>query len=453
MATSLPSQSQPREAPMRSIFAAVPVSFLLPTVLSAVLAAPSPTQAQATSEECTAGVASGKATTDGRPLLWKTRDAGATNNEVIWNTSGKHHFVSVITAGDPGSSWMGVNEKGFAIINTASSDLGSGRPTTARAAPAQPGLGNGTLMARALAECATVEEFEALLKATNPIGRQTATNFGVIDATGAAAFFETADDRYWRYDAANTEKGYILRTNFAIHGAREGLLARPYSMDRYLQTDELVRDFFLTERIDFKEIVKHQIRSFGDADGNLVPLPITGSYDGHPRGYFPHDHSINRSSSVSFAVIQGVLPGEDARLSTMWTILGQTSTGILVPYWPVGATPAEADGPETAPLNDAANRIKKELYEPVPAEAVGPEGQQARPTYINTLALQDENGDGIWKITLPVEDSIIAEAERKLEAWRASGPDVEVMLETERTMTARALATLERAYQYLTGRR
>jgi hypothetical protein len=438
---------------MRRIYAGAPVSLLLPALLSALVAAPIPGFAQLSSEECTAGVASGKATTDGRPLLWKTRDAGATDNEVIWNTSGKIPFVSVITAGEPGSSWMGVNEKGFAIINTVSSDLAPARGGTPDTAPEQPGLGNGTLMARALGECATVEEFEALLKATNAAGRQTATNYGVIDATGAAAFFETAPNRYWRYDAANTEKGYILRTNFAINGTRASPQERPYSMDRYLETDQLMRGFFLTDRIDFKEIVKYQIRSFGDADGNLVPLPITGSYDGHPRGYFPHTSSINRASSVSFAVIQGVLAGEDARLSTMWAIVGQPSTGIVVPYWPVGATPAEADGPKTAPLNDVANRIKKELYEPVPAGAVGPDGRPVRSTYFNTLALQDEKGDGIWKVMLPVEDSIIAESERRLAGWRASGPNPPAMLETERTMTARALATLERAYQYLTARR
>jgi hypothetical protein len=438
---------------MRTAVTAAPAALSALTALLALFSIPSGAPAQSALEECTAGVASGKATSDGRPLLWKTRDAGATDNEVIWNTSGKYHFVSVITAGQPGSSWMGVNEKGFAIINTVSSDLAparSGAPETARE---QPGLGNGTLMARVLGECATVEEFEALLKATNATGRQTATNYGVIDATGAAAFFETAPDRYWRYDAANTEKGYILRTNFAINGARKDIHERPYSMDRYLQTDQLVRGFFLTDRIDFKEIVKQQIRSFGDPDGNLVPLPITGSYDGHPRGFFPHASSINRSSSVSFAVIQGVLPGEDARLSTMWALLGQPSTGIVVPYWPVGATPAEADGAATAPLNDVANRIKKELYEEMAPGAVGPDGRQARPTYFNTLALQDENGDGIWRIMLPVEDSIIAESERRLSGWRASGPDVGAMLETERTMTARALATLERAYQHLTGRR
>lgn len=412
-------------------------------VLAALAVATSPCAAQDSLEECTAGVASGKATTDGRPLLWKTRDASALHNEVIWNTSGKYRFVSVITAGSPESSWMGVNEKGFAIINTQSSDL----------TPAKSGPGNGELMAEALGTCATVEEFEALLKATNVPGRRTATNFGVIDATGAAAFFETAGHRYWRYDAANTEKGYILRTNFAIHGARDSLHERPYSMDRYLETDQLMLGFYRTGGIDFKEIVKSQVRSFGNAKGNLVPLPITGSYDGHPAGYYPNNSSINRNSSVSFAVIQGVLSGEDPRLSTMWTILGQPSSGILVPYWPVGPTPAAADGPETAPLDDVANEIRSELYAEPGPKAVAGNGTAQRPLFINTWDLRDENGNGIWKITLPVEDSIVAESQRRLAVWRASGPDTTAMLGTERTMAARALAALQKAYAYLKGGR
>lgn len=415
------------------------VPFLLPALalLPGLLLAPLTGAAQEELEECTAGVASGKATADGRPLLWKTRDASATDNEVIWNTSGRYHFVSVISAGFTDSSWMGVNEKGFAIINTQSSDLEAG----------DAGPGNGTFMTIALRECATVEEFQALLDATNEEGRRTATNYGVLDATGAAAFFETAGHEYWRYDAADTEKGYILRSNFAINGQR-GLHDRPGSLDRYLQTERLMVDFFATERIDFKEIVREQVRSFGDAQGNLVPLPITGSYGGWEPGFYPHNSSINRSSSVSFAIIQGVLETEDARLSTMWTILGQPSTGILVPYWPVGPTPPEADGPETAPLNEMANRIRRELYPA--AEMEGSGDSPARPLHINTLKLQDAQGEGIWKITLPAEDSIIADAERLLEQWRATGVDPATMMETQRTLAARALDTLERAYEYLT---
>lgn len=409
----------------------------LVAVVAALILLPSnDIPAQDPFEECTAGVASGRATTDGRPLLWKTRDASATNNEVIWNTSGTHHFVSVISAGDESSSWMGVNERGFSIINTLSMDLSAG----------STGMHNGLFMAHALRECATVDEFEELLKETNETGRRTNTNYGVIDATGAAAFIETAGNEYWRYDAEDTEKGYILRTNFARNGDRSEA-DPPYSMDRYLQTEQLMIDFYRTDKIDFKEIVKIQVRSFGNSEGTLVDLPFTGTIEGHERGYFPHNHSINRNSTVSFSAIQGVLSDEDARLSTMWTILGQPSTGITVPYWPVGETPAEANGPETAPLCDAANQIRQELYEEF--ENPDPAAERVRPLFINTLELMDEHGDGIWKITMPVEDSIIAESERSLERWRASGINVAEMLEIEQEMASWALMTIQRAHEYL----
>jgi hypothetical protein len=416
----------------------VPVQLFgfLSLVIPLAILPPQDKPAQEPLEECTAGVASGRATTDGRPLLWKTRDTSATNNEVIWNTSGRYGFVSVISAGSPSSSWMGVNEKGFAIINTASGDLPSG----------STGMGNGTFMAYALQRCATVAEFEDLLKETNRVGRRTSTNYGVIDATGAAAFFETAGQQYWRFDAADTEKGYILRTNFAVNGDRSRG-DPPGSMDRYLQTEQLMIDFYRTDKIDFKEIVKIQVRSFGNSDGELVDLPFTGTIEGHERGYYPNNSSINRNTSVSFAVIQGVLSGEDPRLSTMWTILGQPSTGITVPYWPVGETPPEADGPDTAPLSDAANQIKRELYEEY--ENPDPSARRIRPLFINTLELRDENGEGIWKVIMPAEDSIIAESERSLETWRSSGVDPAEMLEVEGRMSRWALAVIQRAYQYL----
>ena len=42
------------------------------------------------SEGCTVGVASGRATPDGRPLLWKTRDGSAMNNEVYYRIKSCH---------------------------------------------------------------------------------------------------------------------------------------------------------------------------------------------------------------------------------------------------------------------------------------------------------------------------------------------------------------------------
>jgi hypothetical protein len=133
----------------------------------------------------------------------------------------------------------------------------------------------------------------------------------------------------------------------------------------------------------------------------------------------------------------------------MWTILGQPSTGILVPYWPVGETPPEANGPNTAPLADVANRIKEELYEEF--EDADPTALRVRPLFINTAELQDENGEGIWKDMMPLEDSIIAASEEALDSWRSSGLDTAEMLETERYMARRALEGVKRALRYLTG--
>lgn len=78
---------------------------------------------------------------------------------------------------------MGVNEHGFAIINSAISDL----PTN------KQGIGNGALMKTVLGSCKTVVQFENYLKSTNKTGRATQANFAVMDTTGAAAIFETGE--------------------------------------------------------------------------------------------------------------------------------------------------------------------------------------------------------------------------------------------------------------------
>jgi len=357
--------------------------------------------AQDSFEECTAGVACGRATADGRPLLWKTRDASALNNEVIWNTSGTYHFVSVISAGQPGSSWMGVNEKGFAIINTQSSDLPRGTA----------GPGNGLFMAQALRECATVAAFEQLLDETNVTGRRTQTNYGVIDATGAAAFYETAGNQYWKYDAEETGNGYVLRTNFAYNGKRTAG-QEPYSMDRFRRTTALMKEFYATDKIELKEILRVQVRNFGDQSGDEVEIPFKRSWGGHTYGYFPNSSSICRNSSVSLSVIQGVLPGEPPALSTMWTILGQPAT-----YAPFGV--------EDRPSG------------------------RSRPLYLDTFMLRDEYGGGIWSVLFPAEDAILSEAEKALTRWRRQMPPASEMLDLESRLAKKALAATRAAYQLL----
>jgi hypothetical protein len=157
---------------------------------------------------CTIGVASGLATPDGRPLLWKTRDTDEPDNEARWCVAHPFSYIGVFNA-DGESPWMAVNERGFALLNANSLDLpGPGNP------------GNGLFMRRAIAECATVADFQRLLDSTNGGNRRTQAHFAVIDSTGAAALFETGSQQYWKYDAADgsVPEGYIVRTNFALHG-------------------------------------------------------------------------------------------------------------------------------------------------------------------------------------------------------------------------------------------
>ena len=98
-----------------SLFIAIIFSMLLSIVLCAPIYA----------DECTTGVASGAATPDGRPLLWKTRDNNAAQ-EFHYNDSGAIPFISVTYAEDLDDYYGGINAAGFALENSDSYDLGAG---------------------------------------------------------------------------------------------------------------------------------------------------------------------------------------------------------------------------------------------------------------------------------------------------------------------------------------
>ena len=384
-------------------------------------------------EECTIGVASSKATPDGRPLLWKTRDTTDRDNQVYYNTSYRYKFISVITARST-TAWMGVNEKGFAILNSVASDL-----------PGGTGMGNGTLMTYSLGNFATVTEFEQYLINSNVIGRATQGNFGVIDSTGAAAIFEVGGYEFWKFDANDSTiapNGYVLRTNFAFNGAaKDGLTYGIYSLERYRRTEKLIGDFFSGDTLYYKSIIRTQMRDFSNANSQPIPVPFPAQWlANRPYGYIYCYLSICRSTSVSAVVFQGVLPNsEPAKLSTMWTILGQPASGIAVPYWPVGKAPKEAYGTQTAPLCDIANQIRALLFD-------YPDNSH----YIDSYKLRDGNGSGLWAQTFPAEDSIFRATEARIQQWRNGTFSIQEMLDTESDLATFALETLQNAYSGLT---
>lgn len=164
-------------------------------------------------EACTSAIVAGKASASGRPMLWKHRDTGCESNfvERVPASGDTHGYVALFNAGDSllQEAWMGMNDAGFAIMNTASYNLA---PDTAVYKDRE-----GEVMTAALRRCASVDDFERLLRTLpKPLGVQA--NFGVIDADGNGAYFETDDYNFTKFDLADAPGGVIIRTNFSFSG-------------------------------------------------------------------------------------------------------------------------------------------------------------------------------------------------------------------------------------------
>ncbi len=370
---------------------------------------------------CTIGVANGDATADGRPLLWKVRDnAAVPNNEVYYNTSLTLPFVAVVTAnGGPDSpTWMGVNRRGFALVNANAGDLID-----------PPERANGEFMRAALGSCRSVGEFLALLESTNGI-RDTHGNFGVIDSTGAAFIVEASRDQFWIYDTRDTDRGFIVRTNFAcVDTAGTGIDGLP-GEERFVRSTDLVTGWVDADDLTVANLAGRHARDF--SNWACQPFPVPCYECGEPdslHGCFDTFFSISAGGTVSGAVIQGVAPppaSEPAWLTTMWVHLGQPACTIAAPYWPVGPTPAVADGPETAPLCDLAQRLRFEVVFRIPYY----------PRIVDSFALMRPGGGGLWSTLLPAEAAIRDAVNERLTWWRRHPPAASVVLAFEDSLAS-----------------
>jgi len=374
-------------------------------------------------QACTIGVASGRATADGRPLLWKVRDNGAVpDNEVYYNTSLTLPFIAVVTAdGGPDSpAWMGTNVHGFALVNADARDLAD---PESRA--------NGEFMREALGSCRSVSEFLALLEATNGI-RDTHGNFGVIDSTGAAFIIEASRDEFWTYDTWSTERGFIIRTNFAcVDTAGAGIDGLP-GEERFVRSTDLVTGWADAGNLNVANLALRHARDFSNWACQPFPVPC---YDcGEPDslyGCFDTYFSISAGGTVSAAVIQGVAPPpavEPAWLTTFWVQLGQPACTIASPYWPVGPAPAVADGQETAPLCDMANQLREHVVFHIPYY----------PRIVDSFALLDGAGGGLWSILLPAEIAALDATNERLTWWRLDPPAASTVLAFEDSLAGAA---------------
>ncbi|TET72886.1 MAG: hypothetical protein E3J56_04790 [Candidatus Aminicenantes bacterium] len=369
-------------------------------------------------EECTVGVATGKATNDGRPIMWKNRDTTVLDNEINYFTDGRFKYMALVSAGYPLLAWAGTNEMGFCIMNSASNDQ-KGHSKT--------GLGNGAIMKEALQNCVTVNDFEILLIKTNVAGRTTFSNFGVIDAFGGAAIFETGNHSFTKFDANDSDTapmGYIIRSNFTRTGGGDG------GMIRYKRGEHLWKEAATKNKLSYRNILRSICRDLSDEHGKPYTLPVKGKKVDHPRGTINTFSTINRFSTASTALFHGVKSNENPSFTTFWAILGEPIFSIAVPNWVISEGPApELDGERFSPLCTSVLKIKQGNYYDF--------GRKKR--YLIT-----DNLKKIWSLTFPAEDLIFDQTDNILTAWRQNYPKAEDVLDFHRSMASLAMSTIQK---------
>jgi hypothetical protein len=354
---------------------------------------------------CTTAVISGKYTPDGRSLLLKHRDSDFMQNKLMYFTDGNYPYIGLVNAEDSTGMevWGGCNAAGFAIINSAAYNLNIGDSTKLMDR-------EGIIMKKALQKCATLQDFENLLSTLpKPLGSDA--NFGVIDAHGGAAYYETGNFNFTRIDANDPRTaplGYLIRTNYAFTGKSDygaGYIRYATAEDLFYQasaSQNLSPEFLLR---DVSRCLKHSLTGT-DLWKNL-PLNNDQAQFVFFRDFIP------RYSSTTSLVIQGITGNEDPALTTIWTILGFPLSSVAVPVWIAGGASLpeilSASGAGAAPLCNGSLQLKKYCF---------PITRGNGSSYLNLSALINQQQSGILQKLQPLESKILTETRRNLTEWR-----------------------------------
>lgn len=310
---------------------------------------------------CTSAIIGAELNPSGRPILWKHRDTSTIDNKVEHvPANGKEMgYTALFNAGDKElkEAWMGMNDAGFAVMNTASYNIKDDK------VPAKKMDKEGILMTKALKTCRTVDDFARLLDTyKRPMGVEA--NFGVIDATGNGAFFEVNNHSYRRFDLKDSKQHMLVRTNYSHSGrpdegygfvreANAECLLLPYADDRSITPEVLTET---VSRSFYHDLNKRD-------------------YSHGPDRWVVDQDFIPRYKSTATVAIEGCVPVESSDSVTpefvaeqyiMWTGLGYP------PVSEIRAVRNTADGVDAelrgtlpnghAPLSEEAKRKRDEVF-------------------------------------------------------------------------------------------
>lgn len=361
---------------------------------------------------CTTAIISGKATPDGRPILWKHRDTDNFNNKMVFVKGCKYNYIGLVNSNDTlRQVWGGTNSAGFSIMNSASYNL-KGKDDKSEFQDQE-----GMLMKLALATCASLNDFKKLLDSLpKPLGVES--NFGVIDAQGGAGYFEANNFNYTFYDANDPKvapNGYLIRTNFSVSGREnEGSGYNRYNtacalIDEAYKAKMITPDFFLTKATIS---LRHELT-------NTDLALIFNKKEEFQNRIYPFRDYIVRYASSSTIVVQGVRPEESAALVTTWIKIGFQPASVSVPLW-VSAGDSipsllTAPGTKKSLLCTFTLLLKKGCF---PYQN-GSEGEN----YIYLEKLGNNSNTGIMQQNVEFEKQIMAKGEKLIAKWRRLGFD------------------------------
>jgi len=391
---------------------------------------------------CDIAVVSAKASSTGRPFIWKNFDSSQSWHQEIKffpaRKTGPGGYLMVyrfedgmrLLTGTPITPSAGVNESGFAMAITSVYEEYN---------PVHSATDLSTeLMREALEQCQTIADFERLVKNWHwsHFGCAVSCNAAVIDAKGGAAMYELFTGyvsggfmpiRYKKYDA-NTGKvvnnlGWVL--NAGQGNAFIGFHVRtnyndycPWNVgtDRRVRAEALMTQMAKGKRLSYANVMREVSK---DVEGKQVSSSFSQTN-------YSTMYCISRACTRSGMVVDGVANGGDPRLSVFWCVLGEPSIGCYVPYfvaakrvsylaWAdkmVGGVPTDQDDASFLCLaEDARETYNKLLY----SSNRGTTIQGMYDNYINKVEL-----GLVQEWTFAIEDTVMERTEAFLSSLRAN---------------------------------
>jgi len=353
---------------------------------------------------CTTAVISGKYTKNGRPIIWKLRDTESYKNKLKFFADGRYNYIGLINSEDIKGEyvWGGSNDTGFAIMNSASFNVNM--QDTSKLKDQE-----GRFMKLALQECASLSDFEQLLK-KHPKPMGLAAHFGVLDAKGNVAFYEVNNHTYTKYDAndpAQAPNGYILRTNFSFTGKKN----IGYGFIRYQQAQDLLYQADAEDQLNVQTVVQNFSRCLKHP---VLKKDYRDIYSQKQKNndFVSSSDLITRYGSSSMIMVEGVAKGESPLLTSIWTMVGFPNTSVAIPVWMAGGDnlPKVLTAPsdENCELNEWALELKNKCY---------PISRSGGYKYLKISELINANNTGIIQKIEKFEEYVFSHTSKQLKLW------------------------------------